>query len=109
MQLIFLIIIFLLVFVVIVIMVAATYVFRLVRKVKKFVHGEPDDAAGATGGFDFTGRRQQQYSNENWNRANGNRKRSSRERIVDSRDPEIANRRIIEDNVGEYVDFEETK
>ncbi len=101
-------VIVLLLLVVVVIMVAATYIVRLVRKVKNFINGESDYDATDPHSDNFTGRRQQQYSNQNWERANG-KKRGSRGRIIDQRDPQTANRKIIDDNVGEYVEFEETK
>lgn len=99
---------FLLVFVVILIMVAATYAVRFVRKMKKIVYGNDDDGANDRHSANYTGRRQQQYANTRWNRANDNR-RGTRGRIIDQRDPETINRKIIDDSVGEYVDFEETK
>ena len=67
---------------------------------------------------DYTGRRQQQYghsrrsSSQQTTNTTGSRtyrSASGEEVIIDTRNPESANRRIYEDGEGEYVDFEEEK
>lgn len=102
---------FILVAIAIVVMLAFTFVVRWMRKLRNMMTGgkEQEDTSSRFHA-DYTGRRQQSYgyTNDKWTRAN-EKKRGSRGRIIDQRDPKTANRKIIDDNVGEYVDFEETK
>lgn len=102
---------FILIFIAIIVMLAFTFVMRWVRKIKNMFHSSEEEDTSNRFHADYTGRRQQSYgySNAKWTRANSNNKRGTRGRIIDQRDPETANRKIIDDNVGEYVDFEETK
>lgn len=99
-----------LVFIAIVVMLAFTFIVRWVRKIRNMMRGNAPEDTSSRFHADYTGRRQQHYgyTNDKWNRAN-EKKRGSRGRIIDQRDPQKANRKIIDDNVGEYVDFEETK
>lgn len=99
-------IIFLILLVVVIIMAAVFFVHKWVRKIKRMIHGDEDD--GNPNSNDYFGRRQQYY-NERWGQANTQRKNPRPGRVIDQRDPEKVNRKIIDDNVGEYVDFEETK
>lgn len=103
-------ILFVLVVLAIIVLLAFTFIVRWIRKLRNMMKGASEEDTSSRFHADYTGRRQQHYgyTNEKWYRANEN-KRGSRGRIIDQRDPEKANRKIIDDNVGEYVDFEETK
>lgn len=102
----------------ILLLIAVNFVMSIIRRIRRSYFGEGEDEDYFAS--DTMRRQSNQYSyhRTNTSAANGQpRQRSSqsyqtgdtsqRETIVDTRDPNSANRQIISDDEGEYVDFVE--
>lgn len=77
--------------------------FRIIRDAAKAATGgDAGNTAGTGTGRNDNRRRQERPEGRRHTTASG-------ETIIDSRDPQNADRRIFADNEGEYVDFEEER
>lgn len=94
----------------------ASAIFSVIRKIRNMLHGDENRQD------DYTGRRQQQYTyrggttgqhtrnnqrtQHTWQSGNRN---TNNETIFDTRAQDRTDKRIFDDNEGEYVDFVEEK
>ncbi len=90
-------------------------VFGIFRSIYNFKKKFNDLTSGSKRGRSY-GKNSNNYSNssDNYGRSRGfssysKTSSSDGQEIIDSRNPNLANRKIFSDNEGEYVDFEEEK
>ncbi len=86
--------------VLVVAMIAVSFLSKGIRMVRDAAKAATGAATGNTGS---TGRDRKPHESARRHTT------ASGETIIDSRDPQTADRRIFADNEGEYVDFEEEK
>ena len=95
----------------VILLIAVNFVLSIVRRIRKGGYDYDDNFDEA----DNVRRRSNQYSflgtttSFSHSRTANNQRANQQEIIVDTRDAHVANRQIIADDEGEYVDFVEEK